>query len=79
MFEQRLSFANTALAVIAMKANDTTITDWISGDRSLNGPEIENNIIMVYRYLSSGGGGGGTPTPEKINKLTIWQMIRYHF
>lgn len=79
MFENRLSYAETALNVISARANDTTITDWISGDYSLSGSEIENNIIMVYRYLSSGGGGGGTPTPEKINKLKVWQMIRYHY
>ena len=54
----------------------TSITAWVISNEYLTEPEILNNAVMMYRYLSSGGGGGGTFGRE--NSLPVYMMILRH-
>lgn len=75
-WDTRVTYANTCYNYISEHANDTTITDWIVGNRYLSTDEILNNAVMLYRYFSTGG-GGGTPSLPKT-KMPLWMKIRYH-
>lgn len=78
--ELRQEYAQWALNIIRTRANDTTITDWkvlVTNSSALNLEDQANNVIMVYRHLSSGGGGGGTKVKKK--KLPLWFYITYNF
>lgn len=61
---------------IMLHANDTSITEWIVGNRYLSNEERLNNAVMLYRWFGLGG-GGGTIT-EEVKKMPIWMMIRYY-
>lgn len=75
-WDTRVTQANTVYNYISEHANDTSITDWIYGNRYLSSDEILNNAVMLYRYFSAGGGGGGTPSLPK-SKMPAWMKIRY--
>ena len=75
-WDTRVTYANTVYNYILAHANDTTITQWIVGNRYLSTDEILNNAVMLYRYFSAGGGGGGTPSKPKP-KMPLWMKIRY--
>lgn len=75
-WDTRVTQANTVYDYITEHANDTSITDWIYGNRYLSTDEILNNAVMMYRYFSAGGGGGGTPSLPKT-KMPVWMKIRY--
>lgn len=75
-WQTRVTQAQTVYDYISEHANDTTITDWIVGNRYLSVDEILNNAVMLYRYFSAGGGGGGTPSLPK-SKMPLWMKIRY--
>lgn len=80
--ELRQEYARWALDIIRTRANDTSIVEWkvlVTNSSALSIEDQANNVIMVYRYLSSGGGGGGTHTDPKRNKMKIWQMINYWY
>lgn len=75
---ERIQFANKALEFITQHAQDTSITDWETEPMYyLSEEQALNNAVLMYRFYSAGGGGGGTPS-QKINKMPIWMMIRYH-
>ena len=76
-WDARVTYAQNVYAYITEHANDTTITDWIVGNRYLTESERYNNAVMLYRYFSAGGGGGGTPSIPK-SKMPLWEKIRYH-
>lgn len=67
MIDNRIKYANAALETIAERANDTSITTWITSTNGMTQDNIDNNVIMLYRFFSVGGGGGGTVTPAKMN------------
>ena len=69
----RTQYAERFLEYLQLHGNDTSITTWITGNRSLNWAESCNNAVMVYRFLSSGGGGGGTNVKSK---MPLWMMCR---
>lgn len=77
-WDARIEYAKKCYDYIIEHANDTSITDWIVGNRYLSDEERLNNAVMVYRYLSAGGGGGGTPTKRK-KKMPVWMWIKYHY
>lgn len=75
--DERVQFANEAQLYIIAHAQDTSIIDWISGQRYLTTEEALHNSVFIYRFLSAGGGGGGTFTKEK--GMPLWMKIRYHY
>ena len=76
-WDQRVTDANKCYNYIQDHAQDSSITDWIVGNRYLDEDEMLNNAVMLYRYFSAGGGGGGTPSLPK-SKMPLWMKIRYH-
>lgn len=74
--DERLDFANKALAYIPAHAQDTSIIEWYSGQRYLSESEGLHNSVLLYRYLSTGGGGG---TLGKAKQMPLWMKIRYHY
>ena len=75
-WETRVGYATRCYQYISEHANDTSITEWIYGNRYLTVDEILNNAVMLYRYFSAGGGGGGTPSKLK-STMPLWMKIRY--
>lgn len=76
-WDTRVTYAQKCYNYIQDHAQDSTITQWIAGNRFLSESEILNNAVMLYRYFSAGGGGGGTPSLPK-SKMPLWMKIRYH-
>ena len=77
-WDTRVEYAQRCLEYITAHAQDTSITEWKTGNRYLSEEETLNNAVMVYRWLSAGGGGGGNPTPIKKKKgMPVWMKIRY--
>lgn len=75
-WDTRVTYAQRVYDYISAHANDTTITQWITGNRYLSDDERLNNAVMLYRYFSAGGGGGGTPSKPK-RSMPLWMKIRY--
>ena len=75
-WDTRVTYAKEAYQYIVDHGNDTSITQWITGNRYLNVGEMLNNSVMLFRFFSAGGGGGGTPSKKK-EKMPVWMMIRY--
>lgn len=75
-WDTRVTYANLCYDYINAHAQDSNITEWISGNRFLTQDEILNNAVMLYRYFSAGGGGGGTPSKPKTT-MPLWMKIRY--
>lgn len=76
-WDLRVEYARRCFDYIQAHANDSSITNWITGNRYLSEEERLNNAVMVYRWLSAGGGGGGTPGNLK-KKMPAWMKIRYY-
>ena len=77
-WDLRVEYARNAMSVIERRANDTSITEWKSLETNtsmLSVDDQENNMILIYRWLSSGGGGGGTPWKKK--HMPVWMMVKY--
>ena len=70
----RVEYANICYDYILEHAQDSDITDWVTGNMWLTEDEILNNAVLVYRYLSSGGGGGGEE--EHPNRMPLWFALR---
>ena len=75
-WDLRVAHANVCYNYIVANANNTDITEWITGNRYLTETEILNNAVMLYRYLSAGGGGGGTPGHAKRKGFKPWLLRR---
>ena len=75
-WDARVTYAKEAYRYIVDHGNDSSITQWITGNRYLNVGEMLNNSVMLFRFFSSGGGGGGTPSKKK-EKMPVWMMVRY--
>jgi len=75
-WDTRVTKAGIVYDYITQHANDTSITQWIVGNRYLSDDEILNNAVMMYRFFSAGGGGGGKPSLPKHN-MPLWMKIRY--
>lgn len=75
-WDTRVTYAKEAYQYILDHGNDSSITQWITGNRYLNVGEMLNNSVMLYRFFSAGGGGGGTPAKRKVT-MPVWMMIRY--
>lgn len=75
-WDERVTRAQQIYNYILAHANDTSITQWITGNRYLSDNERLNNAVMMYRHLSAGGGGGGTPS-KPHRKMPLWMKIRY--
>lgn len=76
--DERIQFANDAQLYIMAHAQDTSIIDWIYGQRYLTTEEALHNSVFIYRFLSAGGGGGGT-IGEADKGMPLWMKIRYHY
>ena len=76
--DERVQFANDAQLYIMAHAQDTSIIDWIYGQRYLSTEEALHNSVFIYRFLSAGGGGGGT-IGEADKGMPLWMKIRYHY
>lgn len=76
-WDLRVTYAETCYGYIQAHAQDTTITEWITGNRYLSNDERLNNGVMLYRLLSAGGGGGGTGS--KARKMPLWMYCRYTY
>lgn len=76
--DERIEFAQQAQLYIMAHAQDTSIIDWIYGQRYLSTEEALHNCIFIYRFLSAGGGGGGTFADEKKG-MPLWMKIKYHY
>lgn len=63
--------AQECYTYITEHAKDTSITEWITGNRYLSDSERLNNAVMVYRYLN-GETPPPTPTRAKRHHLPIW-------
>ena len=71
--EERIQFAQKALAYIQDNANDTSIKTWITEPMYyLSEAQALNNAVLMYRFYSAGGGGGGTVTQGKKSKIWMW-------
>jgi len=77
-WDARVEYAWVCYRYIKAHAQDSSITEWITGNRYLSNDERLNNAVMLYRFFSAGGGGGGTPTKRK-KKMPIWMWIRYKY
>lgn len=62
---------------IVAHANDTSITNYYSGNRWLSNSERYNNCVMIYRLMGGIGGGGGTVVTPKRTSMPVWMMVRY--
>ena len=51
---------------------------WYMQESANTVPQILNNAVLVYQFLSAGGGGGGRPPYYHYSKMPIWMMINYH-
>ena len=76
--DERVQFANDAQLYIMAHAQDTSIIEWIYGQRYLTTEEALHNSVFIYRFLSAGGGGGGT-VGEADKGMPLWMKIRYHY
>ena len=76
--DERVQFAQDAQLYIMAHAQDTSIIDWIYGQRYLTTEEALHNSVFIYRFLSAGGGGGGT-IGEADKGMPLWMKIRYHY
>lgn len=76
-WDLRVRNAERCLEFIQAHANDTSINQWITGNRYLSDSEMLNNAVMLYRFLSSGGGGGGTQ--GKKHTMPLWMYCRYTY
>lgn len=76
--DKRIGYANDALVTIQNRANDTTVTGWIANTAAgLPQEDMDNNIIMLYRYFGIGGGGGGTVTTGAHMSLMFYLKPYY--
>lgn len=75
-WDARVTYAQKCYDYILTHANDSSITEWITGNRFLAEDERLNNAVMLFRYLSAGGGGGGSPGKTE-KKMPLWMKIRY--
>lgn len=73
-WDTRVTYANRCYDFIEAHKDDTSITDWITGNRYLSESEILNNAVMLYRSL----GGVIPPQPTKRHKMPLWMKLRYH-
>ena len=76
-WDDRVSQAQRCYNYILNHAQDTSITNWITGNRYLSDNEKLNNAVMLYRYFTAGGGGGGTPSKPYV-KMPVWMKVRYY-
>lgn len=74
-WDTRVAYARNCLTFIEQHKDDTSITDWIVGNRFLSDSERYNNAVMLYRLL---GGDSPTPHPTKRKKMPLWMMLRYY-
>lgn len=76
----RVEHANTCYDFILQNAQNTSISEWVVGNRWLKKSEILNNAVLVYRWLNNytgGGGGGGGGSYLYQHRMPLWMMVRY--
>lgn len=73
---ERVERANKCLDFIRNHAQDSTITTWFVSNNYLTEPQILNNAVLLFRWLSAGGGGGGIPG-RRIVGMPLWMKLNY--
>lgn len=58
--QTRIEAAHLVYNYLLRNANDTSIQNWIVGNRLLSESERLHNAVLVWRLTSASGGGGGT-------------------
>ena len=58
--QTRIDAAHLVYNYLLRNANDTSIQNWIVGNRLLSESERLHNAVLVWRLTSASGGGGGT-------------------
>lgn len=73
-WDARVGYARDCFNFIEQHWNDSSITEWITGNRFLTTAERLNNAVMAYRYLSA----GVTPEPSGKGKkgMPLYMYLR---
>lgn len=80
-WDTRVTYARNCYDFIIRHAQDTSISQWFTGNQWLTVNQLMNNAVLVYRWLNDnsgggGGGGGGVPTIG-THRMPVWMMLRY--
>lgn len=73
-WDARVTYAQRCYDYILEHYDDTSITEWIHGNRFLSDNERLNNAVMLYRSLN---GATPEPQPTKQKRMKIWMYLKY--
>lgn len=71
-WDSRVTQAQECYNYIVQHKDDTSITDWIAGNRFLGYNERMNNAVMIYRWISKNIGDTLIPVNKSKDKVVFW-------